>query len=51
MRVSKWGNSLAVRLPATVVDALGLKESDQIARHARTVGETAQVPGQVARNV
>jgi antitoxin MazE len=30
MRVSKWGNSLAVRLPATVVDALGLKVGDQI---------------------
>ena len=30
MQVSKWGNSLAVRLPATVVDALGLKEGDQI---------------------
>ena len=30
MRVSKWGNSLAVRLPATVVDALGLKEGDKI---------------------
>lgn len=30
MQVSKWGNSLAVRLPATVVEALGLKEGDQI---------------------
>jgi antitoxin MazE len=30
MRVSKWGNSLAVRLPAAVVDALELKEGDQI---------------------
>ena len=30
MRVSKWGNSLAVRLPTTVVDALDLKEGDQI---------------------
>jgi antitoxin MazE len=30
MQVSKWGNSLAVRLPATVVAALGLKEGDQI---------------------
>lgn len=30
MQVSKWGNSLAVRLPAAVVDALGLKESDEI---------------------
>ena len=30
MQVSKWGNSLAVRLPAVVVDALKLKEGDQI---------------------
>jgi antitoxin MazE len=30
MQVSKWGNSLAVRLPAVVVEALGLKEGDQI---------------------
>jgi antitoxin MazE len=30
MQVSKWGNSLAVRLPAAVVDALRLKEGDQI---------------------
>jgi antitoxin MazE len=30
MQVAKWGNSLAVRLPAAVVDALGLKEGDQI---------------------
>ena len=30
MQVSKWGNSLAVRLPAAVVDALALKEGDQI---------------------
>ena len=30
MRVSKWGNSLAVRLPAAVVEVLGLKEGDQV---------------------
>ena len=30
MQVAKWGNSLAVRLPATVVEALNLKEGDQI---------------------
>jgi antitoxin MazE len=30
MQVSKWGNSLAVRLPATVVEVLNLKEGDQI---------------------
>lgn len=33
MQVSKWGNSLAVRLPAAVVDALGLKEGDEIEIH------------------
>jgi len=30
MQVSKWGNSLAVRLPAAVVEVLALKEGDDI---------------------
>ena len=30
MHVAKWGNSLAVRLPAAVVEALDLKEGDDI---------------------
>ena len=30
MQVSKWGNSLAIRLPAAVVEALDLKEGDDI---------------------
>lgn len=30
MRVAKWGNSLAIRLPASVVDALELKAGDDI---------------------
>jgi antitoxin MazE len=30
MQVSKWGNSLAVRLPTAVVAALKLKEGDRI---------------------
>jgi antitoxin MazE len=30
MQVSKWGNSLAVRLPKKLVDELGLKEGDEI---------------------
>lgn len=30
MRVSKWRNSLAVQLPTAVVDALDLREGDQI---------------------
>jgi antitoxin MazE len=30
MQVGKWGNSLAVRLPAAVVEALQLQEGDEI---------------------
>jgi antitoxin MazE len=30
MQVSKWGNSLAVRLPKALVEKLGLKEGDQL---------------------
>ena len=33
MNVAKWGNSLAVRLPAAVVEALELKEGDEIDIH------------------
>jgi antitoxin MazE len=37
MQVSKWGNSLAIRLPAIVVEALKLKDGDQI--EIRIAGE------------
>ena len=37
MQVSKWGNSLAIRLPAAVVDVLGLKEGDDV--EIRVAGE------------
>lgn len=30
MQVAKWGNSLAVRLPASLVEALELREGDDI---------------------
>ena len=30
MQVAKWGNSLAVRLPQAVVEALKLKVGDEI---------------------
>ena len=30
MQVARWGNSLAIRLPAAVVAALKLKEGDEI---------------------
>ena len=30
MQVTRWGNSLAIRIPAAVVEALALKEGDDI---------------------
>lgn len=39
MQVARWGNSLAVRLPASVVEALGLKEGDEIS--IKVAGERA----------
>jgi antitoxin MazE len=39
MQVAKWGNSLAIRLPASVVEALELKPGDEVEVHV--VGERA----------
>ena len=39
MQVARWGNSLAVRLPAAVVETLGLKEGDEI--DIRVAGDRA----------
>ena len=33
MQVAKWGNSLAIRLPAAVVEALQLNAGDEIEIH------------------
>jgi antitoxin MazE len=47
MLVAKWGNSLAVRLPAAVVEALELKDGDDIEIHvvgSRELG-IARKPG------
>jgi antitoxin MazE len=33
MKVCKWGNSLAIRLPAPIVEILGLKEGDDVEIH------------------
>ncbi len=38
MKVAKWGNSLAIRLPASVVEALELKEGDDIDLHVAGEG-------------
>ncbi len=46
MQVAKWGNSLAVRLPAAVVEALELKEGEHIEIHVvgRRAVEVARRP-------
>jgi antitoxin MazE len=52
MQVAKWGNSLAVRLPAAVVEALELKEGDEVEIHiadARQFG-VARKPGRDEAN-
>ena len=46
MLVAKWGNSLALRLPVAVVEALDLREGDSVEVHvvgARTL-EVAKAP-------
>jgi antitoxin MazE len=52
MQVSKWGNSLAVRLPKALVDQLGLKEGDELnvvaARRDRVEVETKEARRQRA---
>lgn len=30
MQLARWGNSLAIRVPANVVNELGLKEGDEV---------------------
>ncbi|WP_044559927.1 AbrB/MazE/SpoVT family DNA-binding domain-containing protein [Azospirillum sp. B4] len=47
MQVAKWGNSLAIRLPAAVVEALELKEGDEIEIHVADDREfaVARKPG------
>jgi antitoxin MazE len=47
MQVAKWGNSLAVRLPAAVVEALHLKEGDQVEIQVagRNAFEVSKAPG------
>lgn len=39
MQVARWGNSLAVRIPAEVARELGIKEGDDITLRAATDDE------------
>lgn len=47
MQIARWGNSLAVRLPAAVVEALELKEGEDIEVHVvgRRSIEITKKPG------
>jgi antitoxin MazE len=38
MKIAKWGNSLAVRIPKDVVEELGLTEGDDVEIEAGRVG-------------
>jgi antitoxin MazE len=48
MQISKWGNSLAVRLPKAMVDQLELKEGDEV-ELVRTGERTLEVRRLVTR--
>ncbi len=41
MQISKWGNSLAVRLPKALTDELGLKAGDEVTMVALPDGTIA----------
>jgi antitoxin MazE len=47
MQVAKWGNSLAIRLPAALVEALELRDGDEIEVHIADAREfaVARKPG------
>ncbi len=55
MKVSRWGGSLAVRLPKAVVDQLGLAEGDELDAEAigssgfRAVKRVERSPDEKAR--
>lgn len=49
MQIAKWGNSLAVRIPADVARELGIKEGDDIDLCALDDGQVAVVTDQQRR--
>ncbi len=46
MIIAKWGNSLAVRIPADVARSLGLREGDKVDLCALDQGQVAVVTEQ-----
>ena len=49
MKVAKWGNSLAVRLPASLVETQGIEEGDDIQLIARGKGKYEVSPDERRR--
>jgi antitoxin MazE len=47
LQVSKWGNSLAVRLPVECVRAAGLQEGDSVEASISPAGEITLSPEKV----
>ncbi len=43
MQVGKWGNSLAIRLPSSIVELLGLQEGDDV--EIESPGRVSSVSG------
>lgn len=46
LQLAKWGNSLAIRLPAECVRAVGLHEGDAIDAEITPLGEIRLTPAQ-----
>lgn len=44
LKISKWGNSLAVRLPVECTRAAGLKEGDSVEASVTPAGEITLAP-------
>lgn len=47
--IAKWGNSLAVRIPADYVRQIGIKEGDQLEAHLSVDGALNLRPAQWSR--
>ena len=49
LKISRWGNSLAVRIPADYVRQIGIKEGDQLQAHLSADGALNLRPAQWSR--
>ena len=49
MKIAKWGNSLAVRIPSDVANALELKEGDEVQVNVAEQGRAFEVKKEMTR--